>query len=104
MAISSVIIVGAGPSGLLLALLLSQLDPAPEIKLFDAAPTLNEAPRATHYGSPAIKLFRQAGILEVCKLLLMAPYLRWFLMDYNQRLKGNPPRRVYAREDLLAER
>jgi len=61
---SSIIIVGAGPSGLLLALLLSQLDPRPEITILDAAPTLNESPRATHYGSPAIKLFRKAGVLE----------------------------------------
>lgn len=64
MAIGSITIVGAGPSGLLLALLLSQLDPRPDITILDAAPTLNEAPRATHYGSPAIQLFRKAGILE----------------------------------------
>ncbi|KAK5113645.1 hypothetical protein LTR62_003272 [Meristemomyces frigidus] len=61
--LSSVIIVGAGPSGLLLALLLAQLSPRPNITILDAAPTLNEAPRATHYGSPSIKLFRQVGIL-----------------------------------------
>ncbi|KAK3075894.1 hypothetical protein LTR53_000323, partial [Teratosphaeriaceae sp. CCFEE 6253] len=28
-----------------------------------AAPTLNESPRATHYGPPAIQLFRKAGVL-----------------------------------------
>jgi 2-polyprenyl-6-methoxyphenol hydroxylase-like FAD-dependent oxidoreductase len=64
MAISSIIIIGAGPSGLLLALLLSQLTPRPQITIFDSAPTLNDAPRATHYGPPAIRLFRKAGILE----------------------------------------
>ncbi|KAK0947011.1 hypothetical protein LTR29_001594 [Friedmanniomyces endolithicus] len=62
--LSSIIIVGAGPSGLLLALLLADLSPRPTITILDAAPTLNEAPRATHYGSPAIQLFRKAGILE----------------------------------------
>ncbi|KAK5146903.1 hypothetical protein LTR32_001581 [Rachicladosporium monterosium] len=62
--LSSIIIVGAGPSGLLLALLLADLSPRPDITILDAAPTLNEAPRATHYGSPAIQLFRKAGILE----------------------------------------
>ena len=59
----SIIIVGAGPSGLLLALLLAQLKPRPEITLLDAAPTLNTAPRATHYGPPAIKMLRKAGVL-----------------------------------------
>ncbi|KAK1072860.1 hypothetical protein LTR33_010140 [Friedmanniomyces endolithicus] len=62
--LSSIIIVGAGPSGLLLALLLADLSPRPDITILDAAPTLNEAPRATHYGSPAIQLFRKASILE----------------------------------------
>ena len=61
---SSVVIVGAGPSGLLLALLLAQLSPRPDITILDAAPTLNGSPRATHYGPPAIQLFRKAGILE----------------------------------------
>ncbi|KAK3711705.1 hypothetical protein LTR37_009482 [Vermiconidia calcicola] len=60
---NSVIIVGAGPSGLLLALCLATLDPRPEITILDAAETLNRAPRATHYGTPAIKLFRKVGIL-----------------------------------------
>ncbi|KAK5123266.1 hypothetical protein LTR85_002696 [Meristemomyces frigidus] len=63
MAINSVIIVGAGPAGLLLAVLLSQLQPRPHITILDAAPTLDGAPRATHYGPPAIQLFRKAGIL-----------------------------------------
>lgn len=59
----SAIIVGAGPSGLLLALLLAGLEPRPEITILDAAETLNNAPRATHYSAPAIQLFRKAGVL-----------------------------------------
>jgi len=61
---SSVVIVGAGPSGLLLALLLAQLSPRIDVTILDAAATLNGNPRATHYGPPAIQLFRKAGILE----------------------------------------
>lgn len=61
--IKSAIIVGAGPSGLLLALLLAGLEPRPAITVLDAAETLNTAPRATHYGAPAIQLFRKAGVL-----------------------------------------
>jgi 2-polyprenyl-6-methoxyphenol hydroxylase-like FAD-dependent oxidoreductase len=60
---NSIIIVGAGPSGLLLALCLAALHPRPEITLLDAADALNTAPRATHYGSPAIQLFRKLGLL-----------------------------------------
>lgn len=59
----SIVIVGAGPSGLLLALSLASLDPRPDITILDAADTLNTAPRATHYGTPAIQLFRRVGIL-----------------------------------------
>lgn len=59
----SIIIVGAGPSGLLLALCLAGLEPRPDITVLDAAETLNRAPRATHYGTPAIQLFRKVGIL-----------------------------------------
>ena len=63
-AFDSIIIVGAGPSGLLLALLLATLKPRPSITILDAAETLNWAPRATHHASPAIKLFRKLGLLE----------------------------------------
>ncbi len=59
----SVVIVGAGPSGLLLALCLADLDPRPDITILDAAESLNTAPRATNYGTPAIQLFRKVGIL-----------------------------------------
>lgn len=59
----SIIIVGAGPSGLILALCLSTLDPRPSITILDAAETLNRAPRATHHAAPAIKLFRKLGLL-----------------------------------------
>jgi 2-polyprenyl-6-methoxyphenol hydroxylase-like FAD-dependent oxidoreductase len=62
-AFNSIIIVGAGPSGLLLALCLASLDPRPDITILDAAETLNTAPRATHYGSPGIQLFRKLGLL-----------------------------------------
>lgn len=49
--------------GLLLALLLLTLSPPPKITILDAASTLDTAPRATHYGPPAIHALRRAGIL-----------------------------------------
>ena len=86
--IESVTIVGAGPSGLLLALLLSQLEPRPQVTVLDAAPTLNDAPRATHYGSPAIQLFRKAGVLaEIRRNGYMPQRICWRKLN-GERLTG----------------
>lgn len=88
MAIKSFIIVGAGPSGLLLALLLSQLSPRPQITILDAAPTLSDAPRATHYGPPAMPLFRKAGILaEIRRDGYMPAHICWRKLD-GERICG----------------
>lgn len=84
----SVIIIGAGPSGLLLAILLATLDPRPSITILDSAATLNSAPRATHYASPAIKLFRKVGILpEIRRDGYMPTKLCWRKLD-GTRLAG----------------
>ncbi|THY10841.1 FAD binding domain-containing protein [Aureobasidium pullulans] len=60
-----VIVVGAGPSGLLLSLLLIRA--GIKVHLLDAAPTLDDQPRAAHYGPPAIPDLRRAGILDKIK-------------------------------------
>ncbi|KAH6649324.1 hypothetical protein F5144DRAFT_634524 [Chaetomium tenue] len=57
---SKVIIVGAGPSGLLLALLLSKH--GIPVHILEAAADLDPRPRAAHYGGPAIPEFERAGI------------------------------------------
>jgi 2-polyprenyl-6-methoxyphenol hydroxylase-like FAD-dependent oxidoreductase len=56
-----IIIVGAGPSGLLLALLLAQHD-IPSTVL-ESWPHLDTRLRATQYGVPATRIFRRAGLL-----------------------------------------
>lgn len=58
----SVLIVGAGPVGLLLALLLSNR--SVPVHVIDMADTLDVRPRATHYGSPAVHELERAGVLE----------------------------------------
>lgn len=84
----SVIIVGAGPSGLLLALCLSTLNPKPSITILDAAATLNRSPRATHYGSPAVRLFRKLGLLEqIRRDGYMPETLCWRKLD-GERIAG----------------
>ncbi|KAH6679065.1 hypothetical protein B0J14DRAFT_685967 [Halenospora varia] len=57
-----VIIVGAGPAGLLLALLLSKKGIS--TRVLDAAEKLDSQPRATHYGPPAVHELARAGVLE----------------------------------------
>jgi 2-polyprenyl-6-methoxyphenol hydroxylase-like FAD-dependent oxidoreductase len=57
-----VIIVGAGPAGLLLAILLAQ-HRIPSIVL-EAQPGLDTRLRATQYGVPATRVFRRAGIID----------------------------------------
>ncbi|KAK7897644.1 hypothetical protein LTR67_004274 [Exophiala xenobiotica] len=57
-----IIIVGAGPAGLLLALLLSQHG-IPSLVL-EAWDRLDKRLRASQYGVPATKIFRRAGILD----------------------------------------
>ena len=58
-----VIVIGAGPSGLLLTLLLARLSNIP-VLLIDQSRSLDTNPRATHYGPPAIPELRRAGVVE----------------------------------------
>ncbi|KEF61519.1 uncharacterized protein A1O9_03086 [Exophiala aquamarina CBS 119918] len=62
MAILKIIVVGAGPSGLLLALLLANA--GINVQVLEAASKLDESPRATHYSWPALYELKRAGILE----------------------------------------
>jgi 2-polyprenyl-6-methoxyphenol hydroxylase-like FAD-dependent oxidoreductase len=57
-----VIIVGAGPSGLLLGLRLAQK--SIEVTLLELANELDSKPRATHYASAAVEEFAHADVLE----------------------------------------
>lgn len=61
MTIPFVLIVGAGPSGLLLALMLGKK--GIPVRLLEAAESLDDRPRATHYSPPAIYELRRAGVL-----------------------------------------
>lgn len=76
---SQVIIVGAGPSGLLLALLLSKH--GIDVEIFEASHELDKQPRAAIYGSPAVPELRRAGIIDEIRRRGMSPttvsWRRW---------------------------
>ena len=57
-----VLIVGAGPSGLLLALMLAKK--GIPVVILESAPGLDKQPRATHYASPAIHELIRAGVMD----------------------------------------
>ncbi|KAL6252577.1 hypothetical protein RBB50_000296 [Rhinocladiella similis] len=60
--LQKIIIVGAGPSGLILALLLGQK--GIKVDVLDASTKLDEQPRATHYNSPATHVLQRVGVLD----------------------------------------
>ncbi|KAK3314364.1 hypothetical protein B0H66DRAFT_523868 [Apodospora peruviana] len=62
MAISKIIIVGAGPSGLLLALLLARAGIT--VELLEMTDALDTNPRASHYTDESCFEFDRAGILD----------------------------------------
>ncbi|TVY82298.1 FAD-dependent monooxygenase terC [Lachnellula suecica] len=60
--ISKVIIVGAGPSGLLLGILLAKQ--GIKVSLIEMSDKLDENPRAAHYAPSSVRELRRAGVLE----------------------------------------
>jgi 2-polyprenyl-6-methoxyphenol hydroxylase-like FAD-dependent oxidoreductase len=69
--ISQVIVVGARPSGLCLALLLGKS--GIKTTLLDAGAILNDRPRAAHYAPSAIRVLRAAGVLDDVRRLGFLP-------------------------------
>ncbi len=85
---SKILIVGAGPAGLILALLLAQHS-IPSIVL-ESWDKLDQRLRATQYGVPATRVFRRAGVLDDIRAVSIEafPYLCWRRVSDHQRVAG----------------
>lgn len=83
-----ILIVGAGPSGLLLALLLAQRN-IPSVVL-EGYEQLDTRLRATQYGVPATRIFRRAGILEDIRAASIGsfPTITWRRVSDKSVLTG----------------
>lgn len=82
------LIIGAGPAGLLLALLLSQRG-IPSLVL-EAWSDLDARLRASQYGVPATRIFRRAGILDDIRAASIDsfPYICWRKVSNHERIAG----------------
>ncbi|PNS16435.1 U3 small nucleolar RNA-associated protein 21 [Sphaceloma murrayae] len=89
MRISKIIIVGAGPSGLLLALLLAKQ--GVQVELLEAAPELDTSPRATHYSWPAVYELIRAGIIDKVRErgFVITEGITWRKLDGTEIAKFN---------------
>lgn len=78
--------VGAGPSGLLCALLLSKK--GINVTLVEATEVLDQQPRATHYGPASFPALREAGVYtEIRKMGFIPHGVAWRKPD-GSRLAG----------------
>ncbi|KHO01651.1 monooxygenase [Metarhizium album ARSEF 1941] len=83
-----VLIVGAGPAGLLLSILLAQSHIHSTV--LESWDRVDERLRATQYGVPATRVFRRAGILDDIRSESIAnfPYICWRSVQTGELLTG----------------
>lgn len=83
MAISKVIVVGAGPSGLLLTLLLARA--GIPVELLEMSDGLDKNPRASHYTADSCYEFDRAGVLDQIEAEGFFPDgVSWRRLDENK--------------------
>ncbi|EXJ73907.1 uncharacterized protein A1O5_02201 [Cladophialophora psammophila CBS 110553] len=94
-----IIVVGAGPAGLLLSLLLSQA--GIPVQVLEKSTSLDEQPRATHYGPPAVYELRRSGVLDAIRERGFHPnVVCWrkldgtFLAGLDHRVQEDDPDRM----------
>lgn len=91
-----IIIVGAGPAGLLLALLLGRQGVS--VHVLEKDETFESRPRATHYAGPAALVLERAGVLdEARKRGLLLDTICWRKLD--QTYLGGFSQKVFPEDD-----
>jgi 2-polyprenyl-6-methoxyphenol hydroxylase-like FAD-dependent oxidoreductase len=98
---AEVVIVGAGPVGLIIALMLSKA--GIKCVLLEAAGEIIQSPRAMAYGPAAVVELERAGVAQECREIGMEPSdfeftLRWITLDNklvaslpSKLMEGPPP-------------
>ena len=98
---AEVVIVGAGPVGLIIALMLSKSGVS--VTLLEAFGEIIQSPRAMAYGPAAVVELERAGIAQECRDIGMEPSdyeftLRWITLDNklvadlpSRLMEGYPP-------------
>ncbi|KAJ9634990.1 hypothetical protein H2204_005945 [Knufia peltigerae] len=109
MTLSKIIIVGAGPAGCVLALLLANA--GINVELLEASDTLDDSPRASFYPWPAVRELERAGLLPEVRErgYVVADGVSWRRLDgsligrmdaskvpYDRRLHGLPLGKLLA--------
>ncbi|KAL3417300.1 FAD binding domain-containing protein [Phlyctema vagabunda] len=83
-----ILVIGAGPSGLLLCLLLARA--GIQVTLLDSESTIDARPRAAHYAPSAIRVLARAGVLDdVRRAGLIPKHMTWRNID------GTPVTSIY---------
>ncbi|KZP00873.1 FAD/NAD(P)-binding domain-containing protein [Calocera viscosa TUFC12733] len=92
-----IIIVGAGPVGLLVALRMAMLNVPVTILEMDGE--LNKSPRAAYYSRPAVIELRKAGVIDECRAEGVTG-VRWQTLD-GRTIAGMPRRDPVDADDRV---
>lgn len=99
-----VLVVGAGPVGLLTTLLLAKA--GIQTILIEALPDIDDSPRAMAYGAPAVVELEKAGIAADARKFGMEPSdydfrLRWITIDNKVISEFKPEDRIPGSFDAV---
>jgi 2-polyprenyl-6-methoxyphenol hydroxylase-like FAD-dependent oxidoreductase len=92
---TDVVIVGAGPVGLVIALMVAR--EGISVTILEANPEVIQSPRAMAYGPAAVVELERLGIAQECRDIGMSPEdydvdIRWITIDNEIVAKANRPR------------